>query len=44
MGFPGGSVVKNPRGNAKDVRDMSLISGLEDSLEEGVATHLSVLA
>ena len=27
MGFPGGSVVKNPPDNAGDVRDVSLIPG-----------------
>ena len=45
-GFPGGSVVKNPPANAGDT---SLIPGLqslghEDPLEEGMATHSSVLA
>ena len=28
MGFPGGSVVKNPPANAGDIRDMGLIPGL----------------
>ena len=28
MGFPGGSVVKNPPANAEDVRDTGLIHGL----------------
>ena len=28
MGFPGGSVVKNPPANAKDTGDMSSIPGL----------------
>jgi len=27
MGFPGGSVVKNPPANAGDIRDMDSISG-----------------
>ena len=29
MGFPGGSMVKNPPANAGDAGDMDLISGLE---------------
>ena len=37
-------VVKNLPANAGDMRDMGLIPGLEDSLEEGMATHSSVLA
>ena len=37
-------VVKNPTVNAGDVRDMSSISVLGRSLEEGMATHSSVLA
>ena len=35
MGFPGGSVVKNPPANAGDV---GLILGWEDSLENKMAT------
>ena len=31
MGFPGGSVVKNPPANAGDARDTSLIPGSERS-------------
>ena len=34
MGFPGGSVVKNPPANARDARDMGLIPGLGRSLRE----------
>ena len=34
---------KNPPANAGDVQDMGSISGLEDPLEEGVATHSSIL-
>jgi len=30
--------------NAGDVRDAGLILGWEDTLEEGVATHSSILA
>ena len=41
MGFPHGSVVKNLPANEGDV---SSIPGLEDSLEEELATHTSVLA
>ena len=33
MGFPGGSVVKNPPANAGDAGDMGLIPGWEDLLE-----------
>ena len=40
-GFPGSSVVKNLLGNA---RDMGLILGKEDPLEEEMATHSSGLA
>ena len=39
-----GLVVKKPLANAGDIRDMGLISGWEDPLEEGMATHSSVLA
>ena len=41
MGFPGGSVVKNPPASAEDA---SSIPGLEDPLEEEMATHSSILA
>ena len=37
-------VVKNPPPNAGDSRDMDSIAGLEDLLEEGMATHSSILA
>ena len=37
-------VVKNTPANAGDVRDAGSILGWEDSLEEGVATHSSILA
>ena len=36
--------VKNPPANAGDIRDLGLILGWEDPLEEGMATHSSVLA
>ena len=35
-------VVKNPPANAGDIRDTGLIS-CEDPLEEGMATHFSIL-
>ena len=44
MGFPSGLVVKNPPANAGDARDDGSIPGKEDPLEEGMATHLSILA
>ena len=37
-------VVKNPPGNAGDKRDGGPTLGREDLLEEGVATHSSILA
>ena len=41
LGFPGGSVVKNPSAMTKtQVRSL----GQEDPLEEGMATHFSILA
>ena len=41
MGFPSGSAVKNPPAKQK-VQVQSL--GWEDPLEEGMATHSSILA
>ena len=41
MGFPGGSDSKEAACNSVD---LSLILGLEDPLEEGMATHSSILA
>ena len=41
MGFPGGSDSKGATCNAGD---LGLISGWEDPLEEGMATHSSVIA
>ena len=41
MGFPSGSDGKKSTCN---VEDLGLIAGWEDSLEEGMATHSSVLA
>ena len=37
-------MVKNLPANAGHIRDMNLISGLEDPLEKGMATHSSILA
>ena len=37
-------VVKNLPSNAGDIRDMGLIPGSGISLEEGTATHSSILA
>ena len=37
-------VVKNLPANAGDVRDVGLIPGLGRPLEEGMATHSSILA
>ena len=36
-------MVKNLPANVGDIRDLGLIPGLEDSLEEGMATHSSIL-
>ena len=41
--FPGGSVVKNPPANIEDTGDTGSILGWEDSLEEEMATHSSIL-
>ena len=43
MGFPGGTVIKNLPANAGDARDDGSIPGKEDPLEEGMATHSSIL-
>ena len=37
-------VVKNLSASARDVRDAGSILGPEDPLEEGMATHSSILA
>ena len=37
-------VVKNPPVNSGDIRDVGFTPGWEDSLEEGMATHSSILA
>ena len=43
MAFPGGSGVKNPPA-VKELQETVLSLGWEDPLEEGLATHSSVLA
>ena len=44
MGFPGGSVVKNPR-VMQDKKERQVQSqGQENPLKEGMATHSSILA
>ena len=44
LGFPGGSVVKNPPAmqETQEMRVQSL--GQDDPLEEGMETHYSILA
>ena len=37
-------MVKNLPANAGNIRDLGLIPGLEDPLEEGMATHSSIFA
>ena len=37
-------MVKNPPANAGDTRDKGSVPGQEDPLEEGLATHSSILA
>ena len=37
-------VIKNPPASAGDIRDAGWIPGWEDPLEEGMATHTSILA
>ena len=44
LGFPGGSVVKNPPANAGDVRDTGSISESGKSPGGGYGTHSSILA
>ena len=43
MGFPGGSLVRNPPANAGD-SEMGSIPGLGRSLEGEMATHSHILA
>ena len=44
MGFPGGSVVKNLPGSAGDKELQVPSPDWDDPLEEGMATHSSILA
>ena len=37
-------MVKNPPANVGDARDVGLVPGWEDPLQEGMATHSSILA
>ena len=43
-GFPSGTVVKNTPSSAGDTIDSGSISGSEDTLEEEMPTHCSILA
>ena len=43
-GFPSGATVKSLPANAGDLSDVRLIPRLEGPLEEGMATHSSILA
>ena len=44
VGFPGGSVVKNPPANTENSGEEGSIQGGEDPLEEEMATHSSIVA
>ena len=44
MGFPGGSAVKNPPVTQKPQDIWVQFLGQEDPLEEGMATHSSILS
>ena len=44
MGFPDGSMVKNPPSNPSIQEEMNSIPGLGRSLEKEVATHSNILA
>ena len=44
LGFLGGSVVKNLPASVGDMGEAGLILGQENPLEEGMATHSSILA
>ena len=44
MGFPRGTVLKNPPANAGDTRDLGSIPGSGRSPGVGMATHSSILA
>ena len=42
--FPGGTVVKNVPANAGDTKEVGSFLGWEDTREEEMATHSSILA
>ena len=44
VGFPGGTVVKNPPANAGDTREAGSIPGSGRSLKKEIATPSSILA
>ena len=44
LGFPGGSMVKNPPAMQETQETWVRSLGQEDSLEEGMATHSSTVA
>ena len=43
QGFPGGTAVKNLPANAGDTGDVGWIPGLENPLEQEMATHCGIL-
>ena len=43
-GFLGAARSKEPPASAGDTRDVGLMLGWEDPMEEGMATHSSILA
>ena len=44
LGFPSGTVVKNPTANSGDAGEGVRSLGWEDSLEKEMASHSSILA
>ena len=44
QGFPGGTRGEEPPASAGDIRDSGSFPGQEDPLQEGMATHPSILA
>ena len=44
LGYPDGTSGKDPTANAGQIREMVQSLGQEDPLEEGMATHPSILA
>ena len=43
LGFPSGTVVKNPTANSRDTGECVRSLGWEDPLEKETATHFSIL-